>query len=210
MIISTNAYAAAPTRGFNYVSGSVIDPAQNNSNENSLFNYLQNGVDTYANGSISNVAISSTAAITYSKLNLTGSIIKSDLSASITFVLPSGAAFFMFSGSCPSGTTDVSSTLSNKYIKINSTAGTLSGVVLTGTTDSHVLTTGELPSSGLTFTRLDSNGSGITGVQGTNNGSNPATVTTSNMGTGGGHTHTISGATTLEPSSVTAILCQVN
>ncbi len=45
-------------------------------------------------------------------------------------LLPSGAAFFMATGSCPSGSTDISATYSNKFPKINSTAGTSSGVIL--------------------------------------------------------------------------------
>ncbi len=65
-------YAAAPTRAFNYVAHTTIDPAQNNSNENALYSYLQAGVDTYSSGSITNDAISGSAAISASKLNLIG------------------------------------------------------------------------------------------------------------------------------------------
>ncbi len=75
--------AAAPSRPFNYVAHTTIDPAQNNSNENTLYSYLQAGVDTYSSGSITNDAISAIAAISYSKLNLLGSIATADLSPSI-------------------------------------------------------------------------------------------------------------------------------
>lgn len=210
LLFSTNAYAAAPTRQFNYTPNTTIDPTQNNANENSIYSYLQAGVDTYAAGSISNAAISGTAAIPYSKLNLTGGIVRADLSASSFVTLPSGAVFFMITGSCPTGTTDVSATYSNKYIKINATAGTSSGVVLTGTTDGTAITQANLPSYNLSFTRYDANGGGLTGVQGTSNGATPASQAVASGGSGTTHTHAISAASTLEPSSVTAKLCQVN
>jgi hypothetical protein len=50
--------------------------------------------------------------------------------------LPSGAVFFMVSGTCPSGTTNVSSTYSNKFVRINATAGSTSGA------DTHTHTAG--------------------------------------------------------------------
>lgn len=124
--------------------------------------------------------------------------------------LPTGAIFYMISGSCPAGTTDVSSTYSNKFIKINATAGTSSAGVFTTTSDGTAITQANVPSYNLTFTRYDGNGSGLTGVQGTTNGATAATVSVSSGGSGTSHTHTISSATTNEPSSVTAILCQVS
>lgn len=79
--------AAAPSRTYSYVAHTTIDPTQNNTNENSLYSYLQAGVDTYAAGSITDTAISSIAAISYSKLNLLGSIVNADISnsAAITY-----------------------------------------------------------------------------------------------------------------------------
>lgn len=79
--------AAAPTRIYNYVAHTTIDPAQNNTNENALYTYLQAGVDTYASGSITNDAVFANAAIAYSKLNLLGSITNNDISnsAAITY-----------------------------------------------------------------------------------------------------------------------------
>lgn len=198
LIISCGtSWATPPTRAYSYVPNATIDPNQNNTNENALYSYLQVGVDTYAPGSISASSINANASIAYSQLSLTNSILKSDLSSSVQFVLPTGAVFFMASGSCPSGTTDISVTYANKYVKINSTQLTSSGVILTGTTDSHVLTTAELPT-----------GAALGNASTANAGSNQLNPT--GNGGGGGHTHTISGATTLEPSSVTMKACQVN
>lgn len=81
IVLPNLATAAAPTRGFNYVAHTTIDPAQNNANENALYAYLQAGVDTYASGSLTNDAVSGSAAISYSKLNLIGSIKNADIVA---------------------------------------------------------------------------------------------------------------------------------
>lgn len=86
LFIATLAFASAPTRQFNYVSHNVIDPSQNNTNENTLYSYLQNGVDTYSSGSITDIAINSLANIAYSKLNLLNSIKNSDISSSAAIV----------------------------------------------------------------------------------------------------------------------------
>lgn len=82
LLLSTLSFASAPTRTYNYVSHAVIDPVQNNTNENNLYSYLQNGVDTFATGSITDISISATAAIAYSKLNLLNSIQGTDISTS--------------------------------------------------------------------------------------------------------------------------------
>uniref|UniRef100_A0A6M3IUX4 Uncharacterized protein n=1 Tax=viral metagenome TaxID=1070528 RepID=A0A6M3IUX4_9ZZZZ len=50
-------------------------------------------------------------------LNLTGG----------SFALPSGAVFFLATGSCPTGSTDVSATYANKFLRINATAGSTGG-----------------------------------------------------------------------------------
>ncbi len=130
------------------------------------------------------------------------------LPAANSVTLPSGAVFFMITGSCPTGTTDVTSTYSNKFIKINATQGTSSGTVLTGTSDSHTLTTTEMPAHthGAGYSASGSAGSlySIGGAVAA------PEVLTSSTGSGGGHTHTLSSATTLEPSSITMKCCQVN
>lgn len=130
--------------------------------------------------------------------------------------LPSGAAFYMFSGSCPSGTTDSTSTYSNKFIKINATQLTSSGTVLTGTSDSTTLSAAQ---SGLPAHTHSIPGKSGGAVGTTANFPRADTLTLdgniTSDSTGGsaassGHTHTFSSATTLEPSSITAKLCIVN
>lgn len=115
--------------------------------------------------------------------------------------LPAGAVFFMITGSCPAGTTNVSATYSNKFIKINATAGTSASA--TAATDSHTLSTSEMPSH--THGILGGLGNAI-GTTGYEPGAGGGAVSASTGG-GGGHTHNL---TSLEPSSVTMILCQVD
>src|SRR3990167_9931074 len=55
--VSTFAYAAAPSRDNTYVAGTVISPTAVMANENTIYTYLQNGVDTYAANSITTAAI---------------------------------------------------------------------------------------------------------------------------------------------------------
>ncbi len=218
IFLTWNVNAAPPTRAFTYVSNTTIDPAQNNTNENALYSYLQTGVDTYAAGSITGAAVSASASIPYVSLSLSNSIVNADISSSAAIsaskieagkTLPSGAVYFMFSGSCPSGTTDVTATYSNKFIKINATQLTTSGVVLTGTTDATAITQANLPSYSLTVTGRSAGGDGTNfGTSATGGASESLSI--SSGGSGTGHTHTLSSATTLEPASVTAKLCQVN
>lgn len=154
LILTGNIYAAAPTRAYTYVSNTTIDPNQNNTNENALYSYLQVGVDTYAAGSITGAAISPSASIPYISLSLSNSIVNADISASAAIsankissgygVLPSGAVYFMAAGSCPTGTTDVSGTYSNLFIRINAVAGS------TGGSDTHTHAAGSYAVSGTT------------------------------------------------------------
>lgn len=217
LLIPSIVLAAPPSRQHAYSPNTTIASTDVTENENVLFNYLQAGVDTYADSSIFNADISPSANIQSDKLNLTSiaqNISNTGTITATSFIgggsLPSGAVFFMFSGSCPSWTTDVSATYSNKYIKINATQLTSAGVVLTGTSDSHVLSVTEIPAHTHT---VESNVSGSSFGSTTLANSNSASDTnrtSSSTGGGGGHTHTLSSATTLEPSSITAKLCQVN
>jgi len=68
VFLVSNCYAAAPSRTYSYVSGQTIDPDEVTTNENNIFTYLQNGVDTYVAGSVDNADVSNSAAIALSKL----------------------------------------------------------------------------------------------------------------------------------------------
>lgn len=69
-IFVLNCYASAPTRSASYTPNATISSTDVSTNENSIYTYLQNGVDTYADGSIVNADISSSAAIQSDKLTL--------------------------------------------------------------------------------------------------------------------------------------------
>jgi hypothetical protein len=86
LLVPTIALATPPTRTYNYVSNATIDPNQNNTNENAIYSYLQVGVDTYAPGSISSSAINANAAIAYSQLSLSNSILNADINSSAAIV----------------------------------------------------------------------------------------------------------------------------
>lgn len=206
LIFSTwNVNAAPPTRAFTYVSNTTIDPAQVNTNENSLYSYLQTGVDTYASGSITGAAVSASASIPYVSLSLSNSIVNADISTSAAItaskitagygVLPSGAVYFMLTGSCPTGTTDVSATYSNLFLRVNAIAGS------TGGADTHTHTSGSYAVSGTTSaptTGGDAAGSGASGSNATHVHTYSANVT----GTSASGNNV--------PAYVTAKLCQIN
>lgn len=126
--------------------------------------------------------------------------------------LPTGAVFFMVTGSCPAGTTDVSATYSNKFIKINATAGTSAGTVFTNTSDSTTLTAAQsgLPAHTHTHNGIVEAAGGLKGGSSFGNNTDGVTGSTGGTSAASGHTHTSSTATTLEPSSITMILCQVS
>lgn len=133
------ANAAAPTRSYNYVAHTTIDPAQNNTNENALYSYLQAGVDTYASGTITNDAISGSAAIGYSKLNLIGSIVNADISASAGIVgsklnLTSSGAIGSTVANTGAFTTLTGTNITASTSLTSSTATVLNGTVNLGPT----------------------------------------------------------------------------
>ena len=236
LLLPTLLWAAPPSRSYTYTTGEIISAEKNTQNEDAIFNYLSRGVDKYAassittddilDGTLTNADISGTAGITFGKLAgsipdsklaqittankvntsaLTGTIASTNLSG---VTLPTGAVFYMITGSCPSGTTDVTATYSNKFIKINATQGTSSGTVLTGTSDSHTLITAEMPAHTHTYETVDAGGDSGKALYG--GITHHASPDTSSTGGGLGHTHTLSSATTLEPASITCKMCQVN
>ena len=80
---------AAPSRTKTYTAGTIIQNADVTENEDNIFSYLQAGIDTLransvltgniTDGTIVNADISSSAAVAYSKLNLTSSIVTGDI-----------------------------------------------------------------------------------------------------------------------------------
>lgn len=89
LLITSLAFATPPTRQSTYTTGTTIRSTDVTSNEDAIFNYLQTGVDTIASnsvtsstisdGTITNNDVDSSAAIAYSKLNLSSSIVTGDI-----------------------------------------------------------------------------------------------------------------------------------
>jgi hypothetical protein len=227
LFIPTLLWASPPSRIYTYTSGEAINPEEVTANEDAIFSYLNRQIEgieddsvttsKILNGTIVNADIASTANISDTKLSqitttnkvsttsLTGTIAASNLSG---VTLPSGAVFFMISGSCPNGTTDVTATYSNKFIKVNASQGTSSGTVLTGTSDSHTLSTTEMPAHTHSIPTRSLAGTG-SATPASDSGTT-SDYTSGSTGGSGGHTHTLSSATTLEPSSIACKMCQVN
>ena len=65
-----NSYAGSPTRPYSYTTGTIVDPDENNANENTIYNYLSAGVDTYSAGSIDNADINASKVIKWRAIEL--------------------------------------------------------------------------------------------------------------------------------------------
>lgn len=139
VLISGQVYAAAPSRPFNYVLSTVIDPSAVNSNENTLYSYLQMGVDTYLAGSISNASISPTAAISYSKLNLGGSILNSDIASGAGII---GSKLDLSSPGVIGGTSPAAGTFT--ALTANTSISDLGTLSVTGTLNVGVTHQGDI------------------------------------------------------------------
>lgn len=61
---------AAPSRVYNYTSGTTIVSSQVEANEDAIFNYLSTGIDTIADNTIVNADINTGAGISDTKLDL--------------------------------------------------------------------------------------------------------------------------------------------
>jgi hypothetical protein len=85
-MLATVAHAAPPQRVSTYTSGTTIRSSDVTSNEDAIFNYLQSGVDTVADGTITNADVNASAAIAASKLNLSSVAQNVGASGSWSFV----------------------------------------------------------------------------------------------------------------------------
>lgn len=87
LLVSGNVWAITcnvPSSTYTYISGTPIQPNQLQTNENNLYTYDQQGVCNYLSGSITQAAVSSTAGILYSQLNLSGGILPGDFNTTTT------------------------------------------------------------------------------------------------------------------------------
>lgn len=112
--------------------------------------------------------------------------------------LPSGAVFFMITGSCPTGSTDITATYSNKFVRINATGGS------TGGADTHTQTYSTTSGAGTAHTHDRGGGGGAS----TQFGGGDSYIATESA-----HTHSVSGTTSAGdnvPAYVTCKMCSVN
>lgn len=176
-----------------FTVGAVIVAAQHNSNFSTIYNDYS--------GNIQDVNIASNAGIEYSKLALSGTIKQSDLSSTFNSssgigVIPSGG-IIMWSGSIASIPTgwflcngsNSTPDLRNRFIVCaDADVATVAESTISGSAaqsgGSVTITQGNLPSANGTFTRYDGNGAGLTGVQGTTNGTNAQTQSVALGGSG--------------------------
>jgi hypothetical protein len=91
LLIPSLCFAAAPTRTYDYEALTTIKSAEVTTNEDSIFTYLQSGVDTYKDDTIVNADVYSGAGILASKLNL--SSIAQDMTHSGTFTQSGTTSF---------------------------------------------------------------------------------------------------------------------
>ena len=206
--------ACPPTRDNTYVKGAIIQTQDVTANEDNLYNALANGIttDCLANDAVTTAKIA-TGAVTSSDI-LDGTITTADLAFSVTgTTLPSGAVYFLLTGSCPAGTTDVSSTYEGSFLQVSATQGT------TGGDSTHTHTPGSLVGPVHTHTvPRDSWGSTDVGTSGRiataeNSGAGNAlsTATADNVtgsGGGGAITGTSASASSL-PTFISMKLCKV-
>ena len=211
LVVAFCCMGAAPSRDNTYVAGTVISPDDVMDNEDAMFEYLQNGVDTYAANSITTTPLA-TGSVTSADI-LDGTITTTDLAFAISpgNTLPTGAVFFMRTGSCPSWTTNVSATYSNLFPRINATAGSQSG------TDTHTHAVGSYVGSAHTHSSPYSGWSTSDATAGadkltTGKAETERVITTDNTtGSGGGGAITGTSASGSNvPAFVTLIMCQVN
>ncbi len=66
LLMATTSYGAPPQRSYSYVSGQSISPTEVSANEDSIYTYLNAGVDKYKANSITGTDLISTLAITSS------------------------------------------------------------------------------------------------------------------------------------------------
>ena len=202
---------AAPSRDNTYIHGTIIQPNKVRDNEDNIYTYLQNGVSVIADGAVATADLADNA-VTTGKI-LDGTITTADLAFSITQgnILPSGAVFFMLTGSCPSWTTDISATYTGRFIKANATQGLSAGAT------THTHTAGSFIGPVHTHTApRDGYGGDATAfsagriVTSDPEGANQLASTDSTTGSGGGGTITgTSASADHEPPSISMKLCKV-
>ena len=71
LFFATLSWASPPVRTYSYTPGEIISSSEVSTNEDSIFNYLNSGVDRISDGVIVNADVNASANIQSDKLNLT-------------------------------------------------------------------------------------------------------------------------------------------
>ena len=120
-----------------------------------------------------------------------------------SMTLPSGAVFFMITNACPAGSTDVTSTYDDKFIRIGDTQAATGGAD-TDVVPTHAITEAEMAAhvhSGIFKIQVDAGGIG-------ESANNDATTQNSgSTGSGDAHGH---GSVDIVPSFIEMTLCRVD
>ena len=142
LFISNICVAAPPARQNTYTSGTEILAQSVTENEDVIYNYLQTGTDTFADGSIVNADVNATANIQSDKLNLTA--------VAQAFAITSGGSFSNAGSFTQTGTaaTFAGVTIAN--------LGTVTTADINGGTLDNSIVGGSTAANG-TFTNLTAN-----------------------------------------------------
>jgi hypothetical protein len=96
---SISLYASAPTRTYIYASGETVEPSEVTANEDSIFTYLQNGVEVLATNSVSSSSKISDGIITNADISVSAGIVDTKLSTISTADKVNTSALFTSTGS---------------------------------------------------------------------------------------------------------------
>jgi hypothetical protein len=119
-------YAAPPSRTTTYTSGTTIRAADVTGNEDSIFNYLRSGIDTYADGTLMDADVNASASISSSKLNL------GTISQNVTFT---GSNTFSSTNTFAGTTiTDLGTVTTGVMTGVDINGGSIDGVTLASST----------------------------------------------------------------------------
>ena len=129
--MTSAAYAAPPSRLHTYTTGTTIESSKVTANEDAIFNYLTAGVDTYANDTIINADINSSAGISDTKLDL--ATIAQDMAFNGTISTGVFTAVDINSGG-------IDNTIIGGLTPTNLWATTIEGTVLKATTSVQIST----------------------------------------------------------------------
>jgi len=154
LLFALSVEAAPPSRTATYVSGTEILAADVSGNEDAIFNYLQAGVDTYADGTLTNADVHASANIQSDKLNLTA-IAQSVANSGSTTLTGTFAA---------NGTTNSIGNGGSDTLTLNVPSGMTLSAATTWTLTGALTFSGTIADLG-TVTTADINGGTLDGVQ---------------------------------------------